>query len=141
MKISRTTALAVCWAVGWLPCAATAQNTDGLRVCRSGSVEMIVGGASAAPTNCSSPRTGVTRVSTAPADSGAQRHPVASVRLDEGAIDRRRILETELQRELTRSDELARQSHTPENVAALTRSRADVAALRQELARVGVSSN
>lgn len=135
------TAMAVCCTMGWLsPAAALAQKAEGLSVCRTGTVEMIVGGVAAAPSSCS-PRTGAARASPALAEAGAQHRPVVSVRLDEGADDRRRILEAELQRELSRSNDLARQSNTPEGAAALTRSRADVAALRQELARVGVSSH
>lgn len=96
--------------------------------CRTGRVEMIVGGA-AESADCANGRTAATPATTgreARVDAGAQR-----VRDD----DRRAILQQEVARE---RDELSRLASAPSSEAnrlALERTRTNLAALQRELSR------
>lgn len=122
-------ALAVWLLVAWLPASAVAQSSDGMRVCRSGSVEMIVGGVGSAPSNCP------LAPSLAPAPASAPKAAAANrVRLNEGESERRRILEQELQHEQSVLNALLKQGSNADS-ATLARTHSNLAALRQELAR------
>ncbi|HEX5684678.1 MAG TPA: hypothetical protein VFY73_11665 [Ideonella sp.] len=115
-------------AVAALPVFAGTQAPEGVRICRSGSVEMIVGGATSPAASCAAP--GPT-TPIANASRGASGH---RVRLDEGGAERRSILEEELSREQAVLNSLLKAGPAADS-AMLARTQSNIAALRQELAR------
>jgi hypothetical protein len=117
-----------------LPLAAPA-----VTVCQAGSVEMIVGGAAAAPCGFSLPAANaVAPAGTAVAlrSGPSQRERVAPQTQRERDGERRRILESEWQREHHTLAELQRQGAMADG-AQLARTRANLAALQGELSRLG----
>lgn len=110
-------------------------GASAMSVCQSGAVEMIVGGS--APTACSPPA-GVSALSSNPplrgvAVAGRERVDAAAQR--ERDSDRRRILESEWQREQGSLADLLRQGASADG-AQLARTRANLQALRAELDRL-----
>ena len=110
-------------------------GASAMSVCQSGAVEMIVGGS--APTACSRPAGVSTPSTTAPlrgvAVAGRERVDAAAQR--DRDSDRRRILESEWQREQGSLADLLRQGASADG-AQLARTRANLQALRAELDRL-----
>lgn len=110
-------------------------GASAMSVCQSGAVEMIVGGS--APTACSRPAGVSTPSATAPvrgvAVAGRERVDASAQR--ERDSDRRRILESEWQREQGSLADLLRQGASADG-AQLARTRANLQALRAELDRL-----